>query len=198
MKILSQPVQILKSKEENGHTFLLVGLNTPLEEVLKYSTKEGLYGVIKFWDSRRITNEQRKMIFSTVKDIADFQGDPRELIRYDMISAYADFEDIEFFSLSDCSLETARGLINYIMEYAIEHDIPLTGRGIDRTDDIDRYLYMCIKNEVCSQCGKPSIIYSVRDMKLSLCDICHDIAKFKGLEEFEKLYKIYPIKMDKE
>lgn len=196
MKPVWQPVQVLQIKEQGNQTFLAVATTLTKEEIMKYSSDKGLFGVIKFWDSRRITNEQRKKIFATCKDIADYLGDPRELVRYDMISAYADAVGIEFFSLSDCSLETARELINYIMDYVIEHDIPLTGQGVDRTDDINRYLYMCIKKPICCCCGKQGVVYSLSNgNKISLCVSHYDEAKLKGMQEFERLYKVYPIKI---
>lgn len=195
MKHLWQPVQVLQIKENGNQTLLAVATSLSKDEIEKYSSNQGLFAVIKFWDSRRITNEQRKMIFATCKDIADYFGDPRELIRYDMISAYAEAAGIEFFSLSDCSLETARGLINYIMEFVMEHDIPLTGQGVDRTDDINSYLYGCIKYKKCCVCGKPGVIYNLTGgNKISLCNVHHDEAKLKGLYEFERLYKVYGIK----
>jgi hypothetical protein len=199
VKNMWQPVQVLQIKENGNQTLLAVATTLPKDEIVKYSSNKGLFAVIKFWDSRRITEEQRKMIFATCKDIADYLGDPRELVRYDMISAYAEEARIEFFSLSDCSLETARGLINYIMDYVMENDIPLTGQGVERTDDINRYLYMTIKHSKCCVCGKHGVVYNLTNGdKLSLCKLHHDEAKLKGLQEFEKLYKVYGIKVKEE
>lgn len=199
MRTLWQPVQILQMKEQGNKTLLAVATTLPKNEIEKYSSNQGLFAVIKFWDSRRISEEQRKMIFATCKDIADYIGDPRELVRYDMISSYAEAAGIEFFSLSDCSLETARELINYIMDYVMEHDIPLTGQGVDRTDDINRYLYMTIKHSKCCVCGKQGVVYNLTDSnKISLCNLHYDEAKAKGLKVFEKVYKVYGIKIREE
>jgi hypothetical protein len=194
-----QPVQVLQIKENGNQTLLAVATTLSKDEIVKYSSNKGLFAVIKFWDSRRITEEQRKMIFATCKDIADYVGDPRELVRYDMISAYADETGIEFFSLSDCSLEAARGLINYIMDYVMERDIPLTGQGVDRTDDINRYLYMTIKHSKCCVCGKQGVVYNLNNGdKFSLCNTHHNEAKLKGLQDFKKLYKVYGIKVNED
>jgi hypothetical protein len=194
-----QPVQVLQIKENGNQTLLAVATSLAKDEIVKYSSNQGLFAVIKFWDSRRITAEQRKMIFATCKDIADYLGDSRELVRYDMISSYADEAKIEFFSLSNCSLETARGLINYIMDYVMEHDIPLTGQGVDRTDDINRYLYMTVKHYKCCVCGKRGVVYNLSNSnKISLCNLHYDEARLKGLQEFERLYKVYGIKIKEE
>lgn len=197
MKSMWQQVQIVKIHESANKTFLGVATNLSKEEILKYSSNNQLFAVIKFWDSRRITEAQRKIIFATCKDIADYIGDPKELVRSDLISSFSEEAGIEYFSLSDCSLEVARELINYIMEYAMRNDIPLTGRGVDRTDDIDKYLYSCIKYEKCCICGRKGIIYSAdKGNKICLCYKDYEVAKLKGLDGFKKLYKVYPIKIN--
>lgn len=197
MKPMWQHVQILRINETENKTFLGVATSFSKEELLKYATNKGLFAVIKFWDSRRITEGQRKMIFATCKDIADHVGDPKELVRYDLISSFAEETGIEFFSLSDCSLEIAREFINYIMDYVIKNDIPLTGRGVERTDDIDSYLYSCIKYEKCCVCGKSGITYTLdkQKNKMCLCDTHYNDAKVKGLEEFQNVYKVYGIRV---
>jgi hypothetical protein len=196
MKPMWQQVKILKIQEVENKTFLGVATNLSKEDILKYATNQGLFAVIKFWDSRRITEVQRKMIFATCKDIADYIGELKELVRSDLISSFSEDAGIDFFSLSDCSLEIAREFINYIMEYVIKNDIPLTGRGIDRTDDIDKYLYSCISHEKCCLCGKQGVIYTVtKGNKICLCNKDYESAKTKGLDEVEKMYKVYPIRI---
>jgi Protein of unknown function (DUF968). len=189
-------------EEVKGKTLLGVATSLSKEDILKYANNQGLFAVIKFWDSRRITKEQRKKIFATIYDIADYFGDPRELVRYDLTSSYCAETGQEFFSLSDCSLETAREFISYIIEYVIEHDIPLTDLGINRVEEIDKYLYQCIKHKKCCICGKEGTVYTLdRDKnKMCLCLNHYDEAKLKGLKKFGELYKVYGIKVkeDKE
>lgn len=199
MKTMWQPVQVLRIQETENKTFLGVVTTASKDEILKYANNQGIYAVIKFWDSQRITPDQRKMIFATVNDIAEYIGDPKELVRYDLISSFAEESGIELCSLSDCSLETARELINYIMDYVMRNDIPLTGKGIERTDDINRYLYGCVKYQKCCCCGKSAIVYKLSDAKrISLCNLHYTEAKEKGLKELEKLYRIYGIKVKEE
>jgi hypothetical protein len=195
MQHSSQPIQVLNIEENNGQTFLTVGLDAPKEAIIKYKTDEGLFAIIKFFDSRRITADQRKKIFATIKDIAEYQGELKELIRADLTSSYCEDSGQDYFSLSECSLEIARDFTNYLIEYVLENDIPLTALAIDRTEDINRYLFCCIKYEKCCICGKKAIVYKLNDNnKMALCDEHHDIARTKGLREFEKVWKVYGIK----
>lgn len=61
------------------------------------------------------------------------------------------------------------------------------------TDDIGEYLYMCIKKLICIVCGKQGVIYNLgSENKISLCN-AH---KIKGLKEFERLHKVYELKVN--
>lgn len=110
-------------------------------------------GSILLRDSRSITSKQRKMIYATIRDICDYTGylpeEQKEWLKY----LYCERTGNEYFSLSDCSIEVARDYINIIIDYCLENGIILTDIGINRTDDIDHYLYSCLKNRVCAVCG---------------------------------------------
>lgn len=195
MKQLWNQIQVLKAKEVNGKTYLQIETDTPLEQILKYNNQGKITGEIKLNDTKRITGDQRKKIFATVKDISLYTGYEAEYLRDLLEYAFCYLNNIEPFSLSDCSLEIAREFINYLIELCIEEDIPLGETLLDRTDDINKYLFMTIKKSVCSVCCKPGVIYSIRDKKIAFCNEHYDMAKMKGLNKMESLYKIYPIKI---
>lgn len=163
---------------------------------------------IRFDDGRHISGEQRKKAYATIRDIADYTGylpeEQKEWLKYLHISRTGD----DYFSLSNCSMDTAREFINTILEYAIEEGIPLSESGIERTDDIGKYLYFCIMHKKCAVCGKPGEIHhedaigmgndrrKVDDSnhkKICLCRLHHSIAHQKGVIEFRKSYKVYGI-----
>lgn len=163
---------------------------------------------IRFDDGRHISAEQRKKAYATIRDIADHTGylpeEQKEWLKYLHISRTGD----DYFSLSNCSMDTAREFINTILEYAIEEGIPLSESGIERTDDIGKYLYFCIMHKKCAVCGKPGEIHhedtigmgndrrKVDDSnhkKICLCRFHHTIAHQKGVIEFRKAYKVYGI-----
>ena len=116
---------------------------------------------IRFDDGRTISIEQRKKAYATIRDIAAYTGylpeEQKEWLKYLHIANTG----CEYFSLSDCSMDTAREFINTILEYAITAGVPLTDAGVDRTDDIGRYLYFCIKSKKCCVCGSEGEIHHV-------------------------------------
>lgn len=163
---------------------------------------------IRFDDGRHISAEQRKKAYATLRDIADYTGyfpeELKEHMKYQHIIRTGD----DYFSLSSCSMDVAREFINTILEFAIELGIPLSESALNRTDDIGRFLYFCIKNKKCAVCGKDGEIHhedaigmgndrrkldDSNHKKICLCRLHHTIAHQKGVVEFQKCYKVYGI-----
>lgn len=166
---------------------------------------------LRFDDGRRITAEQRKKAYATIRDIADYTGylpeEQKEWLKYLHIAETG----CEYFSLSDCSVDTAREFINTILEYALENGVPLSDFAVDRTDDIGKYLYYCIKHKKCCICGRVGEIHHVDTIgmgndrrrvddrgyrKMCLCREHHTIAHQRGMRSFEAMYKVYGIVVD--
>ncbi len=160
-------------------------------------------------DGRTISAEQRKKAYATIADIARHVGDYPEYLKEEMKFRYIAQSGGEKFSLSDCSMDTARGYINYLMDFALENGIILDDLGINRTDDINHYLYACIKNKKCAVCGRYGEIHhwdaigmgqdrkifnDSKNRKICLCRVHHQEAHSIGKEEFEDKHKVYGIK----
>ena len=163
---------------------------------------------MRFDDGRIISIEQRKKAYATIRDIADYTGylpeEQKEWLKYLYIQKTGD----DYISLSDCSMDQAREFINVILEYAIESGIQLSEQAINRTDDIGKYLYFCIKHKKCAICGQDGEIHhedaigmgndrkTIDDSnhkKICLCRKHHTIAHQMGVERFTKMYKVYGI-----
>jgi len=196
MKRIWQPIEIQKIVESGNKTILQVATSLSKEEILKYSTTSGLSGEIKFDDKRLISSLQRKKIFATLRDIAMYTGYEVEELRQIMQYNFCIEAESEYFSLSSCSLEIAREFTNHLIEFVVMNDIPLAELAIERTDEIGKYLFYCLKHSKCCICNKEGITYTINNKreKMCLCDSHYDTAKAKGLEQFNKIYKVYGIK----
>lgn len=163
---------------------------------------------IRFDDGRHISNEQRKKAYATMRDIADWTGylpeEQKEYLKW----LHMMRTGCKYFSLSSCTMDTAREFINTILEYAIQNGIPLSEAGVARTDDIGRYLYYCLKHKKCAVCGRDGEIHHVDTIgmgknrnktddtnyrKICLCREHHAIAHKRGNTAFEQMYKVYGI-----
>lgn len=197
---------IQKYRETEEGTDLIIHI--PEKVAYYFTDKRCRSAQIRLDDGRRITAEQRKKAYATMKDIAAYTGylpeEQKEWLKYLHISRTGS----DYFSLSDCSVDTAREFINTILDYTLEEGIPLSDLGINRTDDIGKYLYFCIKHKRCAVCGRPGEIHHVdaigmgRDRtkvddsgsrKICLCRTHHTIAHTKGMDRFEQMYHVYGI-----
>lgn len=160
-------------------------------------------------DGRRISIEQRKKIYATLRDISEYTGDPPEATKEWMKYGYIERTGSDYFSLSNCSMTTAREFINFLMDVCLQNGIILTESGLKRTDDINAYLIQCIRHKRCCICGRPADIHHVdaigmgNDRRnfddseneiIALCREHHTQAHSLGNVRFMERYKVYGIK----
>lgn len=199
--------EIQKYRETESGTDLIIHIpKLKLGEMIR--DKAIRQAEVRFDDGRHISAEQRRKAYATIKDIADYTGylpeEQKEWLKYLHISQTG----CEYFSLSDCSMDRAREFINTIIEYAIQEGVRLSESAIERTDDIGKYLYFCIKHKKCCICGHPGEIHHVdaigmgndrknyddsNSRKMCLCRTHHTIAHQLGIERFQNMYKVYGI-----
>lgn len=199
--------EIQKYKESADGTYLLMRI--PKLQLANMICEKSIKSAeLRLDDGRTISADQRKKAYATIKDIAAHTGylpeEQKEWLKYLHISQTG----CEYFSLSNCSMDTAREFINTILEYAIQEGIHLSDAGVDRTDDISKYLYFCIKHKKCCVCGRDGEIHHEDaigmgqdrttfddsiNRKMCLCRTHHTIRHQIGNERFEKMYKVYGI-----
>lgn len=165
---------------------------------------------LRFDDGRTITTEQRKKAYATMADIASWTGELPEIMKEWLKYLHIARTGSDYFSLSNCSMDTAREFINTILDYALEQGIELTDCGINRTDDINNYLYSCIKNRRCAVCGTDGEIHHVdtigmgndrrkvddsRYRKICLCRKHHTEIHTIGITKFTEKYHVYGIEV---
>lgn len=165
---------------------------------------------IRLTDGREISAEQRKKIFALIRDISAWCGDEPEYIRQFTESEYRLQNGLEPFSLSDCDMSTAREYINYLIEFCFRHSVPTRDTLLNRTDDINKYLYSCLAHRRCAVCNDKADIHHIdaigmgRDRTeiihqgmdaIALCRRHHQEAHTRGKIFFE-YHHIYGIKLD--
>ena len=163
---------------------------------------------LRLTDGRTISLEQRKKIYATLKDISLYTGyypeETKEVMKYYYIQQTGN----DYFSLSDCSLLTARDFINVLIDFCLKNGVITSEALSTRTDDIDTYLYQCIRRRKCAVCGKDGELHhwdaigmghdrrnydDSKNKKMCLCRVHHTIAHQKGKQAFERDYHVYGI-----
>ena len=190
---------------------------------------------ISFDDGRTISRDQQKKIFAMVSDIADYcttvknkreykamlhdlqlmyliDTSNTESVRRQLTLHFCELQNIELFSLSNCSMSLAKEFIDWLVELAVKHDIPCNDTLLNRCEDISKYIYCCLMFKKCCISGKKSELHHVdavgmgRDRKeivhlgyrvLPLSRAYHTEAHTIGQKSFDEKYKVYGIKLDK-
>lgn len=159
-------------------------------------------------DGRTLSPGQRKKIYAMIRDISKYTGytpaETKEVMKYVHITSTG----CDDFSLADCSMSVARAFINTLTDFCLKNGVITSERLFDRTDDIDTYLYQCIKHKRCAVCGRDGEIHhwdaigmgndrryydDSKNRKICLCRVHHTIAHQKGVKDFQRDYHVYGI-----
>lgn len=202
--------EIMAYKETEKGTTLIV--NIPGKELGEYIKRFSVAGIVKselrLDDGRTISAEQRAKIYATIRDISNYTGHMPEELKELMKYNYMIESGEDYFSLSNCSMTTARLFINYLIEFCFIWDIPIQDSLLDRTDDIGKALWLCLKHKKCILCGKKADVHHVQAIgmgmdrktyddskheKIALCREHHQRAHQIGWETFSKDNHVYGI-----
>lgn len=169
---------------------------------------------VRVIDRRHISDQQRKFIFALCNEISYYTGDDKEYIRLLLQQYNANLRGIEVESLSSCSMTYANRLIDTIIDYCIENEIPISGEVIK--DNQYRFtqsqVYMMCLKRICVVCGARADIHHIdaigmgnnRDKTshigkrvLPLCRKHHNEIHMSGDKNFIDMYHLEPIEVDK-
>ncbi|HFL0606070.1 TPA: putative HNHc nuclease [Listeria monocytogenes] len=120
------------------------------------------------------TLRQNKMIHALISDIVrhtyndseatspqSFKNDCK-VVKDTLKVAYATEAELPAdFSTAKMSKLQARDFISSIIEFCFQFDVPLSLPGLQMTDDINRYLFLCIKYRKCAITGRRGEIHHV-------------------------------------
>ncbi|MFA5659051.1 MAG: putative HNHc nuclease [Oscillospiraceae bacterium] len=192
----------------DGETLTILA---PFSDVQLLTKQEITECEIRLDDGRTISADQRKKIYATFNDIADWTGYTADQLKAIMKYEYIAKTGCHYFSLSDTDMSTARDFLSFLIEFCIEHEIPCKDSLLDRSPDIARYIYFCLAKKVCAVCGKKADLHHVdtvgqgRNRKeidhigmraLPLCRIHHNECHNIGKSAFESKYKLFGVKID--
>ena len=109
---------------------------------------------VRIDDGRSITNDQRRKIYATMRDIAEWTGDMPDAIKAYFKWSFCGDNQHEEFSLSDVDRETASEFLTYLIDFCIQNGVPCSDPLLDRCEDIERYMYACVMTRTCCITGK--------------------------------------------
>lgn len=157
---------------------------------------------------QQISPEQRKKIYAILRDMEAYTGENIEALKETTKADFIQKTQWEDFSLSDCSRELAAEYIEYLINLCFEMGIPLSENPADAFDEVDRYLIMCLRKQICCVCNQPGEIHHVdsigigrdrtkvddsKNRKICLCRRHHSEAHQIGMKAFQEKYHVYGI-----
>lgn len=179
-----------------------------------YGTSDNIECLITFRDVRSLSDKQRRFYRALLNDIYDWTGQDTDFL-------HEWFKEQYFLDKGD-RISTARhslnsksdmnNLLNIVIEFMFEWNVPFK-KGYELLPKNESwYLYQCCKHRKCAVCGKHADIhheeglvgmganrnhYNHSDSKfISLCREHHSQRHTMAWSEFEELYKVQPIKLD--
>ncbi|MEJ7167429.1 putative HNHc nuclease [Staphylococcus capitis] len=161
---------------------------------------------VKAIDPFLITDKQRRKVFALCNDIEAYTGQPREYMR-EMFQDYITFLNgyDKRLSLSNCSREQARQLIEVILDWVFHNNIPLNYKTSDLLKNDKAFLYWSTVNRNCVICGKHGELAHHKAIGrganrkkmdhygfevLCLCREHHQSQHDMGVETFNKLHHL--------
>ena len=109
---------------------------------------------VRIDDGRSITADQRRKIYATMRDIAEWMGDMPDSVKEFFKWSFCGDNEYEEFSLSDVDRETASEFLTYLITFCIHNGVPCSDPLWDRCEDIERYMYACVMTRTCCITGK--------------------------------------------
>lgn len=196
-----------KITEYDGEKLIVIPA-VPLErEILRKRIKQV---ELHLWDGRSISPEQRRKTYALIRDISEWSGHEPEYLKHYFKWNFCSIDGRENFSLSDVDMTTAKEFISYLIEFCFYNNVPTRDSMLNRTDDIGKYLYLCLEYRKCAICNERAEVHHVdrigmgRDREhichvgleaIALCREHHDEAHRDEKKLFENNH-IYGIKLD--
>ncbi|MDL2276583.1 hypothetical protein LJC02_02900, partial [Breznakia sp. OttesenSCG-928-G09] len=195
---------------KRGNQLVIDGYSLSIANNMLLDTGESLEVDVKLIDKRMITDQQRKFIFALCSEIAFYTGDEAEWTRLLLQEYNSRLREIEVESLSNCDMTYANGLIDTIINFCIEKEIPFAKSLIKDNEyhfDEKQTYAMCLKR-VCVICGSRAELHHVDAIgmgnnrnkvshlgkrMLPLCRECHVKIHTQGDKDFIEENHLSPI-----
>lgn len=196
--------KVVSAEKERGYTQIVIFLEGE-EKAAMIKRKEISHIGLWLDDGRHISALQRKKIYASIRDFSVFTGYTPEEAKQVLKFLYVERTGKDYFSLSDCSMDTAREFINVIIDICLENGIILTDSLYERADDLEYMLKSCLKNRRCSICGRKGEVHhwdaigmgndrkhydDSANRKICLCRKHHTMAHSYGRERFMQIYHV--------
>ena len=198
--------KVTKYKQSNGRYSVLVeGVDLTDDALLLLDNGYPLDVNIEIQDGKKITVKQRKKIFALLNDIYLFTGQPQEDLRQQFQFYLEMIKGYERISLTNTTRHIASELIDTIIAWVFQNDIPLNYKTSDLMKQDQTFLYLATVHRKCVICGRRGELAHHKAIGrganrkkmdhygyevLALCREHHQSQHNMGVETFDKLHHL--------
>ncbi|KGL45032.1 hypothetical protein EP56_05600 [Listeriaceae bacterium FSL A5-0209] len=183
---------------------------------------------LEFFDNRKISADQRKKAFAIMTEItrhfynenysselrlvSPSFADDRKSVETALKESFATYKNIERYSLANSDMTTARDFINFLIEFCFMFDVPFHEKERFLGEDIQFFLYMCLKYRKCAITGKAGSdvhhidavgmgrnrnkVDSTQFRFICLSREMHNLVHQIGWNKFSSMHKVGAIKLN--
>ena len=200
-------------KKIKGH-YIISNPDLTLATEMELDHGDSVEVTLHLVDKRMITPEQRKFIFALCNEVSYYTGDDVEYIRMLMQQYNANIRNYEVKSLGSCSITYANELIDTIITFMLEQEIPMAKQVLKKNEYsfTQRQVYTMSLKRICVMCGRRADLHHVDAIgmgrnrqkvshigkrMLPLCREHHNEIHQIGDEKYMEAYHLEPIIIDK-
>lgn len=142
--------------QDDGRTTVVIkGVKLDNKTTLLLDNGYEVEADVRVVDPFKITDKQRRKIFALCNDIEAYTGQPRDYMR----CLFMDYVEVLYgyekrLSLSDCTRDQAKQVIEVILDWVFHNNILLNYKTSDLLKNDKAFLYWATVNRNCVLCGK--------------------------------------------
>ena len=140
-------------------------IRAPYADWLTMTRREYRECLVQPLDSRRLSDQQRKMCYTLIRAISDYSGETlegaKQRLKLDFLADSIEATGEKIFSLANAPMSLVAAFQGYLIRFIIEWDIPCSFPLLEYVDDIKDYVYSCLVNKKCCICGKKAELHHV-------------------------------------
>ena len=140
-----------------------IDFRAPYENWERFCVREYDKVRIELLDSRCASNQQKAKAHILMKEIAEYVGESKGRMEF-LLKSLFNKEARESlikddFSLATIDMTTAKEFITFLVNFCIEFQVPLSKPLYELCDDIEQYMYQCLKHKTCLICGRKADLH---------------------------------------
>ena len=131
-------------------------------------------------DSRPLSDKQRRMCYSLLREISEYTGQgidtTKEWMKFKFMAEDLENTADKIFSLSNAPMSLVAAFQRFLIRFILDWDIPCRFSLLEYADDVPDYIYSCLVTKKCSICGKPTDLHHIDrvGMGRDRTDIIHE------------------------